>query len=746
MPGNKRQNIPLGSEGKVYKRGRFKTILFSIILVLLPVIFLIIFEGILRLAGYGDRYQLFVEFEHFGKSYKTTNSEYGRKYFSQLNYTQPPNDLFLKEKPGNGFRIFVMGSSTVAGFPYNSSNAFSRVLQQRLQDSYPNHYIEVVNIAITAINSFTLYDITNQILEQEPDALLIYAGHNEFYGAMGIASLEGLSRSRFLKLAHLSLLNLRIYQLMNQIIPSVSKSISRASEDSGQAGTTLMESIAQNQSIGYESKDFNIAHDHYQKNMNSIISRAKKRGVHVFISQVVSNIRDLEPFVSIESNDYPKASTIFEQANHEEFAGNINKARELFYYAKDLDGLRFRASEQINDIIEKLATRHNATMVPMKEIFEVNSPTGIIGEDLMTEHVHPFIDGYFLMADAFYKAITESEKIASLDSVLYRQSAWYRKYWGFTALDSVFVELRLRHMRTQWPFAANANHQQSYLSNYTPESKLDSMAMMILQNQISLRNAYQLMASWHESIFNYHGAFNYTMAQARLNPHLPDNFMKAGDLLIRTNNPHLAIEMYLLSMRHARQVHQLYKTGELYLNLGNKPKADAYLSEALTIADGEVKNWIETLLAEVNRSTEITPHDENESEMIQGDNLQSRIVIFAPSEVTDKISAARSFMRQNNFDQALELLYEANKIQETPAANRFIGEILLHHNNSQSLQYLRKAYPDHQTNASFLITLCYASIVFSEKLLAQEILAKLKEIDPANENIQILESKLAEIQ
>jgi hypothetical protein len=82
----------------------------------------------------------------------------GAKYFQRLEYTAPARDIFLRKKPEDCFRIFVMGSSTVVGFPYENNLMFSRILQERLQDAYPDKKIEMVNTAITAINTFTLLD------------------------------------------------------------------------------------------------------------------------------------------------------------------------------------------------------------------------------------------------------------------------------------------------------------------------------------------------------------------------------------------------------------------------------------------------------------------------------------------------------------------------------------------------------------------------------------------------------------
>ena len=55
------------------------------------------------------------------------------------------NDLFLKEKPKNGYRIFVMGGSTAAGYPYGENLMFSRILNKSLSVTFPEKKIEVIN-------------------------------------------------------------------------------------------------------------------------------------------------------------------------------------------------------------------------------------------------------------------------------------------------------------------------------------------------------------------------------------------------------------------------------------------------------------------------------------------------------------------------------------------------------------------------------------------------------------------------
>jgi len=63
------------------------------------------------------------------------------------------------------------------------------LLKHRLSHTFPNKNIEVINTGITAVNSYTLWDLTDDIIEQKPDLVIIYAGHNEYYGALGVGSI-----------------------------------------------------------------------------------------------------------------------------------------------------------------------------------------------------------------------------------------------------------------------------------------------------------------------------------------------------------------------------------------------------------------------------------------------------------------------------------------------------------------------------------------------------------------------------
>mgnify|MGYP000915160728 CR=1 FL=1 len=56
------------------------------------------------------------------------------------------------------------------------------------------------------------------IIEQNPDMILIYAGHNEYYGALGAGSLESLGNSRWLVNQMLAANKYKTVQLLRNTI------------------------------------------------------------------------------------------------------------------------------------------------------------------------------------------------------------------------------------------------------------------------------------------------------------------------------------------------------------------------------------------------------------------------------------------------------------------------------------------------------------------------------------------------
>jgi hypothetical protein len=143
------------------------------------------------------------------------NKYASERYFSDTaNATRGNIEPFKADKGSNSFRIFVLGESTTAGYPYLHNGSFHRWLQYRLMHMYPGINFEVINVSLTAVNSYTALDFGRQVTEFQPDAVLIYTGHNEYYGALGVGSTSHIASNRTLVRLVLELRRFRFVQLM----------------------------------------------------------------------------------------------------------------------------------------------------------------------------------------------------------------------------------------------------------------------------------------------------------------------------------------------------------------------------------------------------------------------------------------------------------------------------------------------------------------------------------------------------
>ena len=102
-----------------------------------------------------------------------------------------------------------------------------------------------------------------------------------------------------------------------------------------------------------------------------------------------------------------------------------------------------------NEALE--AARGGAHIVDVRGAFSQAARNGIVGNDLMLEHLHPNLRGYFEMADAFYEAFREREMIGAWHNPIPRDVAW--REIPVTEVDRLYGEYRIRRLMSDWPFS-----------------------------------------------------------------------------------------------------------------------------------------------------------------------------------------------------------------------------------------------------------------------------------------------------
>jgi tetratricopeptide (TPR) repeat protein len=114
----------------------------------------------------------------------------------------------------------------------------------------------------------------------------------------------------------------------------------------------------------------------------------------------------------------------------------------------DRDELRFRAPQAFNDVIRATAESAGATVVDVQSAFAAASSNGIIGAELMLEHVHPNVEGYFQLASAFFPPLVQWAGPAAVVV----DDATARAEIPVTEVDRLHGEYRLAMLKNDWPF------------------------------------------------------------------------------------------------------------------------------------------------------------------------------------------------------------------------------------------------------------------------------------------------------
>ncbi len=555
---------------------------FYIILFSIPILFFIILELSLQFFNYGYDLRMWATVSE-GKL--MLNTEVARRYFTNIKNTPSSiEDSFDEIKTKNTFRIFVLGGSSAAGYPFMPMGSFSRYIRRRLELNYPNKKIEVVNLGLTATNSYTIRDFIPDVIKQQPDLVLIYAGHNEYYGALGIGSLESATGSREMINAMLFLNKFRTTQIIKNFIKWISQFFSGSV--SPYSSGTLMARMAKEKYIAYNSEIYNAGLIQFEKNMDDVIKMLSEANVPVIISTVVSNLKDQKPFISINDNKYPSALKIYYEALNFYTNGNYKKADSLFRFAKDLDGLRFRAPEKINLIIRKISNYYNIPLVDADSFFASISPGHIVGNNFMTDHLHLTLEGYQKLGKLFYEKMIEFNYLP-LNTILKFsnevQDSITISNFIFSKLDSTISDFRIKILKNDWPFI-DPKEKRSLEEICKPKNFIDSIALDFLKNKIRWMEAHQYTANIYMKRGELDGFLNHIESIIYQYLFITENLIQLEALAINyLKNKDYKNATKVLKAEYKIQPNAFSAKwlGQIELNAGNITPAIKFLEESL---------------------------------------------------------------------------------------------------------------------------------------------------------------------
>lgn len=464
--------------GRTIKWSRKTTIFLNILLVLIPFLLLIGLEIYLRHTHYGLDDRLFIP-QSSSFTYQL-NQELYRKYYSINNPMLKnliPKISMKQHKSAKDFRIFCLGGSTTRG-------PFPKLLHELLKRSNVDKTVEVVNLGIDTFNSYQVLDIAKKLPQYDPDLLIIYMGHNEIYGPLGVASNVALGTSRKVINLILRLREIKIFQLANNVYSTLRTPSNRVKKE----GSPYKMMV--NSSLGPHHPLREQAIENFRGNLHEIISIAKRHQIPVILGTIVSNLRDWRPFDSepppssldvtqwqqllengkaaFAQNHLEEAERVYQTAielfpdhaqthfdiGHVYLAqGHQDKAKRSFTRARDLDILPIRAPSEVNETIKSVAKETDIILADLETVFQDCDPKSVIGKPMIVEHLHPSNEGYYLIASHLANVIFKEGFLTASKRLDFDDPSLKREL-NIGALDEGAL-VRLRLMLKIWPFNIN---------------------------------------------------------------------------------------------------------------------------------------------------------------------------------------------------------------------------------------------------------------------------------------------------
>ena len=506
----------------------------------------------------------------------------GRYFFNIKDLPQSNNDVFDIVKRNNSFRIFVMGESSAAGFPFSPNGTISRYIRDRLELIYPDKYIEVINLGITATNSYTIRDLIPGVIKQKPDLILIYAGHNEYYGAFGVGSTENIGNSREFVNFLIWLNKFKSIEFLRNSISAVTTMFSEEVKQELHSSGTLMARIVKEQLIPFNSESFNVGVKQFEGNFEDILQMIQDAGIPVTIGTLVSNLKDQKPFISDGSGSNEMADSVYLMAQHQLKLGNMHSADSLFRFAKDLDALRFRAPEKINETIKRLAEKFNCGLINVDSIFNENSPDGIVGNNLTVDHLHPSLSAYLLMGKIYFEAIENNGFLPDDEQLQIphgQQDSVVVNNFAFSRLDTIISNIRLIGLLNDWPFVDKPDF--SFLKRLRLNNIIDSIAYKIAVENIDWENGHRDAAEYYlmkKKYWDFAKEFQVIVSQY---PFKLNDYDYAASQLIKVKEYDLSYNFLRKRFKETPDAFSAKWLGNINLNRKEVDEAIKYLSASI---------------------------------------------------------------------------------------------------------------------------------------------------------------------
>ena len=495
-----------------------------LIYVLAPFVFIALIEGLMRWGGYGNSDEPFLISPSNHNKY-VSNENFGRLYFPFSGAVPIVSEISMeREKPVNGIRVFVVGENSASGYQWAPNGKISQFLHQILKESFSENDVEVLDLSVPGINFHAMLDIMTRLTDYKPDAIVIYIGHNEFYGSLSPASVDYLGQNRNNIGMYLHLHQFRLFQLMKNLYVKYL----REGESIEIKTDALIGSIAERIEIKPESEMYKAVFKNYSYNLNEMLEFADSEEMLLLGVIPTSNFADKAPFrvcseeiinrdkwlaelekgrAFLQAEKYEEALSYFLEAGARfgtdadleyliatayQRSGNIESAREYYRKAVDSDCFPFRSPTEFNHEMAKLFSGQGQPVVSVGLLMDSTSANGVRGDEFFLDAVHFSLRGAAVIAERIGSELIyqfggerrPSPESTDIDMLIERA--------GISSIDYALAELRVTSIRSHWPYTKNERTVPAF-SGFR-DDHAEELAYKVVNEGFSWRDAHRLYA------------------------------------------------------------------------------------------------------------------------------------------------------------------------------------------------------------------------------------------------------------
>jgi tetratricopeptide (TPR) repeat protein len=593
-----------------------------------PLLFFVLLELGLTALGVGKSFAYFHKIDINGQPYFQENPDFADQFYPRSLNIGPVENTFAAERSPDRLRVYIFGESAALGFPLKN-HGLDRLLSAQLRAALPARKIEVINTAMTSVNSHVIYAVAKSIPDDSADFAVILMGNNEVVGPYG----PGTFNQNFLSNINVirgiqALKRTRTWQAMQSLILKVSPV--EAQQDLKWEGMQMFT----RHGVPLDDPRMESVYGHYEENLVSIIETLRGKGMHVVLSTVPVNLRHSAPFLSVHNRNLPQdkreqwrestrqgaqsaaqgnwndaianfqaameidpghADTHFRLATALEHAGRFQQAKAHYERALDLDALRFRADTRINQTIRRVAARmgnDGLSFVDSAAAAEQASKPFQPGWNLLLEHVHYDFPGTNLIAAGVSRSIVKD--LTGKDTYQPLPADEVARRVGYPNFDTIDEISNLQRMIRRPPFPGQGNYVelQRFLDDKVQSvSREVGSSTTVLQRRREVTEAG--LADWkvhfelavlNQRLGNTPAMYHHLNKILELYPHNRETYMKIAEALSKNGKwreaiPYLEQSLYYTRGDEAKIAETIGWLGTAYLRTGDSQKATDLLLE-----------------------------------------------------------------------------------------------------------------------------------------------------------------------